>query len=56
MKEPEGSDPPGSMLRIRGDRRSLLAALAAEWAERQLQLPIPNCRPSQRLGRPVRPR
>lgn len=27
------------MLRIRGDRASLLAALAAHWAEQQLLLP-----------------
>jgi hypothetical protein len=27
------------MLRIRGDRSSLLAALAAHWADQQLQLP-----------------
>ncbi len=28
------------MLRIRGDRSSLLAALAAHWADQQLQLPL----------------
>jgi hypothetical protein len=27
------------MLRIRGDRTSLLAALACHWADRQLQIP-----------------
>ena len=30
-----------SMLRIHGDRDSLLAALAAHWAEQQLQIPQP---------------
>jgi hypothetical protein len=29
------------MLRIHGDRDSLLAALAAHWAEQQLQIPQP---------------
>jgi hypothetical protein len=28
------------MLRIRGDRTSLLAALAAHWAETQLAIPL----------------
>jgi hypothetical protein len=28
------------MLRIRGDRSSLLAALAAHWAESQLAIPL----------------
>jgi hypothetical protein len=28
------------MLRIRGDRTSLLAALAADWAESQLAIPL----------------
>jgi hypothetical protein len=32
------------MLRIHGDRSSLLAALAAHWAEQQLQIP-PSLRP-----------
>jgi hypothetical protein len=27
------------MLRIRGDRNTLLAALIAQWADQQLQLP-----------------
>jgi len=30
---------PSAMLRIHGDRLSLLAALAAHWADQQLQLP-----------------
>ncbi|QPN64528.1 hypothetical protein [Synechococcus sp. CBW1004] len=29
------------MLRIHGDRNSLLAALTAHWAEQQLQIPQP---------------
>jgi hypothetical protein len=29
------------MLRIHGDRNSLLAALAAHWADQQLQIPPP---------------
>jgi hypothetical protein len=32
------------MLRIHGDRDSLLAALAAHWADQQLQIP-PSLRP-----------
>ena len=38
------------MLRIHGDRSSLLAALAAHWAEQQLQIP-PSLRP---VVRPIR--
>ena len=32
---------PTPMLRIHGDRRSLLAALTAHWAEQQLQIHQP---------------
>jgi hypothetical protein len=41
------------MLRILGDRRSLMAALTAHWLDQQLQLPPPvaPARP-QRRGRP----
>lgn len=31
-----------AMLRIYGDRASLLAALTAHWADQQLQLPAPR--------------
>ncbi len=34
-----------AMLRIRGDRSSLLAALAAHWADQQLDLPTVSLRP-----------
>ncbi|MCP9815074.1 hypothetical protein KBY76_00130 [Synechococcus sp. GreenBA-s] len=36
-----------SMVRIHGDRLSLLAALTAHWAEQQLQIPKP-LRPAPR--------
>ncbi|MCP9779401.1 MULTISPECIES: hypothetical protein [Cyanobium] len=45
------------MLRIHGDRSSLLAALAAHWAEQQLQIPPslrPVVRPIHRQPRGVR--
>lgn len=35
------SDFDPAMLRIHGDRNSLLAALTAHWAEQQLQIPQP---------------
>ncbi len=35
------------MLRIHGNRDSLLAALAADWADQQLQIPTP-LRPAPR--------
>ena len=35
------SDSEPAMLRIHGDRHSLLAALAAHWADQQLQIPQP---------------
>jgi hypothetical protein len=43
------------MLRIHGNRDSLLAALAAHWAEQQLQIPgrsLPALRPQIRQPRP----
>jgi hypothetical protein len=45
------------MLRIHGDRNSLLAALTADWAEQQLQIPQPLrpvVAPINRLTRPMR--
>ncbi|MCS5691008.1 hypothetical protein NZK33_03300 [Cyanobium sp. FGCU-6] len=45
------------MLRIHGDRSSLLAALAAHWADQQLQIPAtlkPVVRPIRRQPRPLR--
>jgi hypothetical protein len=44
------------MLRIRGDRRSLLAALTAEWAQRVLQLPLQTSRPTPSTIRRIRSR
>ena len=38
--EAVGSLCPNTMLRIRGDRSSLLAALAAHWVESQLAIPL----------------
>ena len=41
-----------AMLRIHGDRNSLLAALAAHWVDQQLQIPPPlkpQVRPIRRL-------
>ena len=41
-----------TMLRIHGDRNSLLAALAAHWVDQQLQIPTPlkpQARPIRRL-------
>lgn len=35
------SDSVPAMLRLHGDRNSLLAALAAHWADQQLQIPQP---------------
>jgi hypothetical protein len=43
------------MLRIHGDRDSLLASLAAHWADQQLQIdttPKPVVRPIRRRSRP----
>jgi len=45
------------MLRIQGDTGSLLAALAAHWADQQLQIPTalkPQVRPIRRLPGPLR--
>jgi hypothetical protein len=45
------------MLRIHGDRNSLLAALTAQWAEQQLQIPQPLrpvVAPISRRTRPMR--
>jgi hypothetical protein len=45
------------MLRIHGDRNSLLAALTAHWAEQQLQIPQqlrPVVAPISRWTRPMR--
>lgn len=45
------------MLRIHGNRDSLLAALAAHWADQQLQIPTmlkPVVRPIRRRPRPMR--
>lgn len=45
------------MLRIHGNRDSLLAALAAHWADQQLQIPTafkPLVRPIGRRTRPLR--
>ena len=46
-----------AMLRIHGDRTSLLAALTAHWAEQQLQIPQPLrpvVAPISRWTRPMR--
>jgi hypothetical protein len=48
---------PSAMLRIHGDRDSLLSALAAHWADQQLQIPPtlkPLLRPIRRRPRPLR--
>jgi hypothetical protein len=45
------------MLRIHGDRNSLLAAFTAHWAEQQLQIPQPLrpvVAPISRWTRPMR--
>ena len=45
------------MLRIHGDRNSLLVALAAQWVDQQLQIPPPlkpQVRPIRRRLLPVR--
>ncbi len=45
------------MLRIHGNRASLLAALTAQWADQQLQIPPtlkPLVRPIRRGPRPMR--
>ncbi|MCP9815131.1 hypothetical protein KBY76_00425 [Synechococcus sp. GreenBA-s] len=45
------------MLRIHGDRLSLLAALTAHWADQQLQIPTqlkPVVQPIRRRPRPLR--
>ena len=41
------------MLRIHGDRGSLLAALAAHWADQQLQIHRPPLTPLGRLQAPA---
>jgi hypothetical protein len=49
--------PPLVMLRIHGDRNSLLAALTAHWADQQLQIPQalrPVVGPITRSSRPKR--
>jgi len=49
--------PNHAMLRIHGDRNSLLAALTAHWAEQQLQIPQPLrpvVAPVNRWSRPMR--
>lgn len=43
------------MLRVHGDRRSLLAALIAHWSEQQLQLPA-GSRPRPQNVKRVLPR
>jgi hypothetical protein len=43
------------MLRIHGDRASLLAALTAQWADQQLQIPQPLRPVPQPLRRSQRP-
>ncbi len=45
-----------AMLRIRGDRTSLLAALAAHWADQQLDLPTAGLRPPGLTPAPLRRR
>ena len=45
------------MLRLHGDRNTLLAYLMAQWAEQQLQIPQrlrPHVRPPIRRPRPER--
>jgi hypothetical protein len=45
------------MLRIHGDRCSLLAALAAHWSDQQLQIPTalkPLVQPISRQSQPLR--
>ena len=45
------------MLRIHGDRNSLLVALAVHWADHQLQIPAalkPQVRPIRRRSEPLR--
>jgi hypothetical protein len=45
------------MLRIQGDRNTLLDLLVAQWAEQQLQIPQPlrpQLRPLNQRPRPVR--
>jgi len=45
------------MLRIHGERNSLLVALAAHWVDQQLQIPPPfkpQVRPIRRLQGPLR--
>jgi hypothetical protein len=45
------------MLRFHGTRDSLLAALAAHWADQHLQIPVslkPAVRPIRRSSRPLR--
>ena len=49
--------PPAAMLRIHGDRFSLLAALTAHWADQQLRIPQtlrPIVRPIPRGLKPKR--
>ena len=51
----EQRSPPHAMLRIHGDRTSLLDALTAHWADQQLQIPQalrPVVGPITRSSRP----
>mgnify|MGYP006283432415 CR=1 FL=1 len=51
------ADSGSAMLRIQGDRASLLAALTAQWADQQLQIPQPLrpvSHPIRRSPRPLR--
>jgi hypothetical protein len=46
-----------TMIRLHGTRDTLLAALAAHWADQQLQIPVtlrPTVRPIRRHPRPLR--
>jgi hypothetical protein len=51
-----GSDLHTAMLRIHGNRASLLAALTAQWADQQLQIPEPLRPVPQPASRQPRPR
>jgi hypothetical protein len=41
IDQAQGQRNPEPMLRIQGDRNTLLALLVAQWAEQQLQIPQP---------------